>query len=146
VPDTIVPEANSTAVMVRQNNREMANPTTRVAIVDDDPSVLKALARLVAACSFAPQTYGSAREFLDSLPQGWPDCLVIDLQMPEMNALELQHQLSRAAIKIPTIIITAHNDPRFQQECEAAGVAAYLLKPLDERTLISAINSATGRA
>jgi|SRR5215470_15372810 len=124
----------------------MSQMTSRVAIVDDDASVRKALARLIAACSFKPQTYGSAREFLDSLPLGLPDCLVVDLQMPEMTGLDLQRQLARTGVKIPTIVITAHNEPGFRQRCESAGVVAYLLKPLSENTLIAAINTATRRA
>ena len=119
--------------------------TARVAIVDDDASVRRALARLIGACSFNPQTFGSAREFIDSLPAGLPDCLVLDLQMPDMTGLDLQRHLTRSGVKIPTIVITAHNDPGFRQRCESAGAIAYLLKPLNETTLIAAINSATRR-
>jgi FixJ family two-component response regulator len=124
----------------------MSNSTARVAIVDDDASVRRALARLIGACSFNPQTFGSAREFIDSLPAGLPDCLVLDLQMPDMTGLDLQRHLTRSGVKIPTIVITAHNDPGFRQRCESAGAIAYLLKPLNETTLIAAINSATRRA
>jgi len=124
----------------------MSKSTARVAIVDDDASVRRALARLIGACSFNPQTFGSAREFIDSLPAGLPDCLVLDLQMPDMTGLDLQRHLTRSGVKIPTIVITAHNDPGFRQRCESAGAIAYLLKPLNETTLIAAINSATRRA
>jgi len=123
----------------------MSKSTARVAIVDDDASVRRALARLIGACSFNPQTFGSAREFIDSLPAGLPDCLVLDLQMPDMTGLDLQRHLTRSGVKIPTIVITAHNDPGFRQRCESAGAIAYLLKPLNETTLIAAINSATRR-
>jgi FixJ family two-component response regulator len=122
----------------------MPYPGTRIAIVDDDPGVLKALARLLSACSFQPQTYPSARLFLQSLSDGTPDCLVLDLQMPEMTGLELQNELARSGIKIPVVVITAHDERRIRQECESAGAIDFLCKPLNQRTLIAAINNAIG--
>jgi FixJ family two-component response regulator len=120
-------------------------PTARVAIVDDEASVRRALARLLGASSFSSRTYASAREFLNSLVCGVPECLIVDLQMPEMTGLELQHELLRVGVKIPTIVITAHNGESFRERCRAAGAAACLLKPLDEVTLIAAINTAIER-
>jgi FixJ family two-component response regulator len=119
--------------------RLMPRPSTCVAIVHDHPGVLKALAQLIAAHSFHPQTYISARDFLESLAQAPPDCLLVDQQMPDMTGLELKHELSCAGFNIPTIVITAHDEPDFQQQCESAGAMAYLLKPLDRSTLIAAI-------
>jgi FixJ family two-component response regulator len=117
-----------------------------VAVVDDDPAVLRALARLLRASSYDARTYGSAREFLDSLQDGVPSCLIADLQMPEMTGLDLQYHLKRNGIRIPTIIITAHNELQVRQLCAAAGARAYLLKPLQSTTLIAAINTAIGRS
>lgn len=112
-----------------------------VAIVDDDSAVRKALARLLCASAIEARTFSSGREFLDSLPSGTPDCLIVDLQMPEMTGLELQLELARTGARLPTIIITAHNDAALRERCLAAGAAAYLLKPLDEGTLISTIGA-----
>jgi FixJ family two-component response regulator len=120
----------------------MPSSGTRVAIVDDDPGVLKALARLLAACSFHPQTYASARDFLQSLPDGTPDCLVLDVQMPEMTGLELQNELARAGIRIPTVVMTPRDERGIRQECESAGAADFLCKPLNQHTLIAAITKA----
>jgi len=120
-------------------------PAARIAIVDDEASVRKALARLLSASALNSRTYASAREFLDSLASDVPECLIVDLQMPEMTGLELQGELLRAGVKIPTIVITAHNEESFREQCRAAGAAAYLLKPLDEATLIAAINTAIER-
>lgn len=117
-----------------------------VAIVDDDAGVRKALGRLLSARSISSRTYASAREFLDSLASDVPECLIVDLQMPEMTGLELHTALSRIGAKIPMIVITAHNDAGLREQCRAAGAAAYLLKPLDESVLIATINSATGAA
>jgi FixJ family two-component response regulator len=115
-----------------------------VAIVDDDTAVRKALSRLLAASAIRAQCFGSAREFLDSLASGAPVCLVVDLQMPEMTGLELQGELCRLGARIPTIVITAHNESGLRERCLAAGAATYLVKPLDASELIASINSAVG--
>jgi FixJ family two-component response regulator len=120
----------------------MPSTRPRIAIVDDDPGVVKALARLLSARSFEPYSYLSARDFLASLSQGMPDCLVVDLQMPTMTGLDLQQALGRAGIDIPTVVITADGDSPFKQECESAGAAAFLVKPFDQDALIAAITSA----
>ena len=80
--------------------------------MDDDPSVLKALARLLRARAFEARTYGSAREFLSALHEGLPECLIVDLQMPDMTGLELQRHLTRSGLRIPTIVITNGIDSR----------------------------------
>lgn len=120
----------------------MAQAGTRVALVDDDASVRRALARLLSASSFEITTFGSAVEFIKSLEGLAPQCLVVDLHMPEITGLELQHQLVRAGINIPTIVITAYNEPGLRERCESAGAAAFLIKPFDATALIGEINSA----
>lgn len=126
--------------------RHMVQALPQIAIVDDDPSVLKALARLLRARAFAPKTYTSAREFLGSLHEGLPDCLIVDFQMPEMTGLELQRHLTRSGLQIPTIVITAHDEAGARERCESAGAAAFLSKPLQDISLLAAIQKATGRA
>jgi FixJ family two-component response regulator len=122
----------------------MAQPSPWIAIVDDDPSVLKALARLLRTRAVDARTYASAQDFIASLPDGatdeLPECLIVDLQMPEMNGLELQRYLNRAGIRIPTIVITAHRENDMRKLCEAAGAETYLLKPLQDTSLLAAIN------
>ena len=121
----------------------MARPSPWIAIVDDDPSVLKALARFLTLRAIEVRTFESARDFLASLPDGMtdelPECLIVDLQMPEMNGLELQHHLNRAGIRIPTIVITANREAEMREQCEAAGAETYLLKPLQDTSLLEAI-------
>lgn len=113
-----------------------------IAIVDDDPSVLKALARLLRTRELHTRTFTSAREFLAALPDGRPECLIVDLQMPEMNGLELQHHLIFSGIRIPTIVITAHNEPGVRERCLSAGAFAFLAKPLQDTPLLAAIGGA----
>jgi FixJ family two-component response regulator len=117
-----------------------------VAIVDDDSAVRKALRRLLGASAIHTRAFASGREFLDSLASGVPDCLILDLQMPEMTGLELQAELTQAGTRIPTIVITAHHDAGLRERCLTAGAAAYLVKPLDNAVLVASINSAIGRA
>ena len=123
----------------------MAQATPWVAIVDDDPSVLKALSRLLRTRALHAQTFLSAREFLAALPADLPECLIVDLQMPEMTGLELHQQLTREGIHSPTIVITAHGDHGVREYCESAGVCAFLLKPLQDTSLFAAIERASGR-
>src|SRR4051794_8612695 len=120
----------------------MLETSSWIAIVDDDPSVLKALRRTLRVRAFQSKTYGSAQEFLAALPQGLPVCLIVDLQMPEMTGLELHHHLIRSGIQIPTIIITAHGDIRLRERCDSAGIT-FLSKPLHNVSLFSAIDNAS---
>ena len=119
----------------------MAEASTSIAIVDDDPAVLKALSRLLRSHAFRARTYGSGQEFLAALPTGLPDCLIVDFQMPEMNGLELQQHLVSNGIEIPTILITAHGDAAL---CDHRGLVASLRKPLQQLALFEAIDRAVG--
>jgi FixJ family two-component response regulator len=114
----------------------------RIAVVDDDESVRKALARLLSASSFETRTYGSAREFIRSGPADLPECLVLDLHMPEIGGLDLQHLLRKAGISIPTVVITAYNEPGLLERCQSAGAAGLLTKPINQERLIGAIELA----
>ena len=124
------------------NINVMAKNPRSIAIVDDDPSVLKALARLLGTRSFATRTYLSAPQFLAALPDALPDCLIADLQMPEMTGLELQLALTRRGVQIPTIIITAHDEADMRVRCRSAGAIAFLAKPINDTSLFAAIDSA----
>ena len=99
--------------------------------------------RLLETSSYEVQTFKSACELIATLPDGIPDCMIVDLQMPEMTGLELQHHLAHSGIKIPTIVITAHDEPGARERCIAAGAAAYLLKPLRKAVLMAAIDTAS---
>ncbi len=123
----------------------MRKAPIRVAIVDDEPAVRTALARLLEASSFEPKTYGSAREFIDSMSRDIPDCLVVDVHMPDFTGLDLQRYLNRINKKIPTIVITAFDDAATRERSTASGASAFLTKPLHGPILIKAIEAATMR-
>ena len=124
----------------------MAKALTRVAIVDDDASVRKALARLLSLSSFDIKMFASADEFLASVQEAPPECLVLDLHMPEITGLELQRYLLRLGIHIPMIVITGDNEPGLRQRCESLGAATFLKKPVDPTLLIGKINAAIHHA
>ena len=112
-----------------------------IGIVDDDPSVLKALSRLLKSHAFRTSAFKSAAEFLRALPDGLPECLILDLHMPEMTGLQLQLHLGHSGIKIPTIVITGSENGA-RERCNAAGASAFLLKPITEAALFEALDAA----
>ncbi|GJJ05350.1 DNA-binding response regulator [Duganella rhizosphaerae] len=115
----------------------------RVFLVDDQPAVLKALARLLGAAGFAVQPYASARAFLDALPADGADgCLVLDLSMPEMDGLALQQALAGRASTLPIIFLTGHGDIDTGVRAMKLGAADFLTKPVDDERLIAAIHAA----
>ena len=115
-----------------------------IAVVDDDPAVLKGLTRLLRTYSFDASAYGSAREFLAALPGRPPECLILDLQMPEMSGLDLLDHFKHNGIRIPTIVVTGRADERLRALCEASGIVAFLAKPVQEVALLAAIDAARG--
>jgi FixJ family two-component response regulator len=114
-----------------------------VAVVDDEPSVCRAFARLLRSARFDVATFASGAEFLSSLGTRRPGCVVLDLHMPEMNGFEVQANLAaHPEGKVPVVIITAHDSPEAQQRALAAGASAYLRKPIDAQPLLEAIRAA----
>ena len=115
-----------------------------VAIVDDDVATRKALARLLRAHGLDSRTYASGPDFLKALPFEAPDCLITDVNMPEMTGLELQGELAHRGLHIPTVVITGFDLDGVRDKCVALGAVAYLRKPVEGETLIAAINSSLG--
>jgi CheY-like chemotaxis protein len=70
-----------------------------------------------------------------------PACLIVDLQMEGMTGLELQHHLRISGPRIPTIVVTAHEEPGLQDRCRDAGASAVLLKPVAKDQLLAAIEA-----
>jgi FixJ family two-component response regulator len=118
----------------------------RVAIIDDDESVRRALRRLLRAANLDADAFASGRDFIDSLAAQVPDCVVLDVHMPGMNGLDVQLQLVRSGFRIPVVVITGHDEPQARAQCLAAGAAAYLRKPLDDVALLDAIHHAADAA
>jgi len=117
-----------------------------VAIVDDEEPVRKALRRLLRASGLQAEGYAGGREFLEAAALRLPDCVLLDLHMSGMSGLQVLRKLQESAQLTPVVIITAHDEPETRAQCLAAGAAAYLRKPLDERLLLNAISAALGAA
>jgi FixJ family two-component response regulator len=113
-----------------------------VAIVDDEEPVRKALRRLLRAAGLEAEGYAGGEALLAAAAERAPDCVVLDLHMPGMNGLQLVRRLQAAHGRMPIVVITAHDEPATREQCLAAGAAAYLRKPLDERPLLNAISAA----
>jgi FixJ family two-component response regulator len=120
----------------------MSQPCLSIAVVDDEASVCKALSRLLRAAGHEVATFTSGNEFLDSLDKYQPDCAIVDFHMPAISGLEVQQRLAQEQLQLPCIVISGKDDPGAGQSVLASGAAAYLKKPLDERTLLTAISAA----
>jgi FixJ family two-component response regulator len=114
----------------------------RIAVVDDEETVRRALLRVLVTSQLDAVAYASGQQFLESLDECVPDCVVLDLQMEGLTGHDVQQKLAQRAMQIPVIIVTAHDSPEARAQCLRAGAAAYLCKPLRGKLLIAAINSA----
>ena len=123
----------------------MAQQRSRIAVVDDEEPVRKALQRLLRSAGMDVETFPSGAEFLDSLLTSEPDCLVLDLHMPGVNGFEVQTRLAKSGTRLPVVVITGHDTPEAQARSLAGGASAYLLKPIDDRVLLAAIAAAIAR-
>jgi FixJ family two-component response regulator len=114
----------------------MEKAEVRIAIVDDDPSVGRALGRLVRSLGMQSETFLSGEAFLRYVELGGtPDCVVLDVQMPGMNGLKVQQQMYQQQMAVPVIFITAHDDPGVAERVIATGAAGFLHKPFADESL-----------
>ena len=117
----------------------------RIAIVDDDESVCRAVKRLLRSFSMDAETFSSGQSFLDlveAMPSFQPDCVILDVQMPGMNGLEVQQRLIKSGHTVPVVFITAHDDLGVREKALAAGAVAFLRKPFDDQLLIKTLREA----
>jgi FixJ family two-component response regulator len=114
----------------------------RVAIVEDDAPVRRALARVLGAARFQVTAFGSAEEFLDGGLEPPPDCVLTDVHLPVMNGLELRSLMAALQPDIGVVFITADHELASGEHREPRSV--WLTKPVDEETLIHAIVRACG--
>lgn len=122
------------------------NPKPVIEVVDDDPSVLRALDRLMRSHGCVVRTFSSGKEYLKALTVPPADCLILDVQMPEMSGLDLHARLRSLGCKVPLIFITAHEDVQAEQLALSNGAVAFFYKPLRNQVLWNAVCSAIGQA
>ena len=120
----------------------MTQSEPTVFIVDDDPSVLKGLSRLMKSVKLKVEAYSSAQEFLDSYNPVQPGCLLIDMRMPGISGLELQEILQSRNILIPTIIITGYGEVTDAVQAMKKGAIDFIEKPFNGQYLLDQVHKA----
>jgi FixJ family two-component response regulator len=123
----------------------MTSASLRIYVVDDDKSARMGLRRLLRSSGFQVEIFGSAQEFLDHSPVENEGLIILDVRMPAINGLELQKRLAAKGSELPIIFITGFEDPLARGEALKSGAIAFLQKPVDEQTLINAIEAASQR-
>jgi FixJ family two-component response regulator len=123
----------------------MSDAASIVFVVDDDPSVRRAIQRLVESVGLQVELFGSAQEFLRSERPDAPSCLVLDIRLPGISGLDFQRQLAEANIHIPIVFITAHGDIPMTVRAMKAGAVEFLTKPFHDQDLLDAIQLAIER-
>jgi FixJ family two-component response regulator len=130
----------------RRTRATRAGEAATVIVVDDDPSVLRALARLIGAAGFRVLTFDRPSALLASQMPKSNACMIIDLNLPEMNGSQLCHALAASGRALPAVLITGRNDSTTRRLIADAHPVAALYKPVDERSLFEAIARALALA
>ena len=113
-----------------------------ISVIDDDESVRRTTTRLIESFGLRAAAFESAENFLDSDYLNDTSCLIVDVQMPGMNGLQLQSHLAAAGCGIPIIFISAYDDRESCRRAMQAGAVAFLGKPFTDERLLQWIRSA----
>jgi FixJ family two-component response regulator len=132
---------NETAICRRREQTSQRPPDHFVYVVDDDPRVREALGDLLASCGYNAQTFASAAEFFAAPQQSVAGCLILDVELPDINGLDLQKQLAGEAHP-PIVFITGRGNISSSVCAMKAGAVDFLQKPFSEDQLLSAVNAA----
>jgi len=127
---------------VRRKNVVGAISAATVLVVDDDPSLLRSLSRLLSASGFHVKTFGSPSELLAIEPPKSNACMVVDIDLPEMTGIHLCEVLKGLGRDLPTILITGRTEERIRSLAAQSNAVAVLFKPFDEEPLLDAIGRA----
>lgn len=118
---------------------------TIIAIVDDDESVCHAIKRLARSLGMEANTFASGQEFIDfieAMPSQRFGCIILDVQIPGLNGLDVQERLKRLGNRFPIIFITAHDEANVRERALVAGAVALLRKPFAAELLIKTLRAA----
>jgi FixJ family two-component response regulator len=116
-----------------------------VFVVDDDPSVRRSLTRLLASAGYTVEAFTSAKEFLGRESYAGPCCLVLDVRMPGLNGLDLQETLAATGRRMSIVFVTGHVDVPMSVRAMKRGAADLLIKPVDAKDLLAAIQRALAK-
>ena len=124
----------------------MSQDTPVVFVVDDDVSVRESLELLIRSAGWQPETFESAQEFLSRPRAPVPNCLVLDVNLPDLNGLDLQKLVSVERTDMPIIFVTGYGDVPMTVKAMKAGAVEFLTKPFSEDVLLAAIEQALERS
>ena len=113
-----------------------------VCLVDDDPSVLKSIGRLLASDGFSVRAFNKPKEFLAHVQEHAVPLVVLDILMEEMNGLDVQEQLRDISPRTRVIVVTGRDDPNARARATQLGVIAFLIKPFDGDQFLNAVRGA----
>ncbi|WP_439368299.1 response regulator transcription factor [Bradyrhizobium sp. PMVTL-01] len=116
-----------------------------VLIVDDDPSMRRALTNLFQSVGLKVEAFSSAAEILEAKPPAVPSCLVLDIRLPGASGLDLQADLAKANIHTPVIFITGHGDIPMTVRAMKSGAVDFLTKPVRDQDMLDAVQAAIER-
>jgi FixJ family two-component response regulator len=116
-----------------------------VFIVDDDEDMRLSMQRLLKTVDLRAELFATAQDFLQRNIPDAPSCLVLDVRLPGMGGLEVQHKLIESGINIPIIFITAHGDIPMTVKAMKSGAVEFLTKPFRHQELLDAIQQALQR-
>ena len=116
-----------------------------VFIVDDDRDVRESLQELLESVGLHAKSFGTAREFLSSLHSDGPSCLILDVRLPGISGLDLQHELKKGKVSIPIIFLTAHADVPMSVKAMKSGAIEFLTKPFRHQDLLDAVQRSLAR-
>jgi FixJ family two-component response regulator len=122
----------------------MPNTFAPIAILDDDLSSRDAILGYIQVLGYVAQAFASAGALFEALSLGPISCIILDVQMPYMNGLEVQSKLLSNGCLVPIIFLTACTDPRIQTQALAAGALGFLTKPAKEADLEALLQRAVG--
>ena len=115
-------------------------------IVDDDRDVRESLQELLESVGLHSKSFRTAQEFLSSPPPGdGPSCLILDVRLPGISGLDLQHQLKIEKVSIPIIFLTAHADVPMSVKAMKSGAVEFLTKPFRHQDLLDAVQRSLTR-
>jgi FixJ family two-component response regulator len=124
----------------------MAGRQHTIGVLDDEPGLAKALARLLCSHGYRVELFASAADVLKSAQTSKAACFLFDLQIGHTSGLDLARDLSRAGVKTPIVFMSASDDDTLRQQCIDFGCAGYLRKPFLEQQLLGAVARAIGTA
>jgi FixJ family two-component response regulator len=132
--------------LTQSNQRDIVDRHGHVVIlVEDDAGLRGALERVLRASGFEAQSYASAEAALADRRLAWADCLVVDLNLPAMSGLDLVDRVRQHGVAVPTVLITAHDEPRVRDEVKSRGIEHFLAKPFLGSALVRLLDSVIAR-